>query len=173
MLRELKTRADRRAFLLNLICFAACVEGLFFYGAFAYVYYLRSGGLLYRLTSGTNWVFRDESTHMAFRVRRGRDRPDRKTRPVRRGDGTRGARHARRGSGVRDPIRRRRARARRLRDVAQRHAEYLQHVADRRFAVLEIEPLYGNQKPVRPSRSYRTSKTVQLLRTPGVPTRWA
>ena len=32
--------ADRRAFLLNLICFAACIEGLFFYGAFAYVYFL-------------------------------------------------------------------------------------------------------------------------------------
>ena len=45
-LRELRTAADRRAFLLNLICFAACIEGLFFYGAFAYVYFLRSRGLL-------------------------------------------------------------------------------------------------------------------------------
>ena len=33
----LRTRNDRRAFLLNLICFAACIEGLFFYGAFACV----------------------------------------------------------------------------------------------------------------------------------------
>lgn len=65
-LRELRTRQDRRAFLLNLICFAACIEGLFFYGAFAYVYYLRSRGLLNGLASGTNWVFRDESMHMAF-----------------------------------------------------------------------------------------------------------
>ncbi|GIF49394.1 ribonucleoside-diphosphate reductase beta chain [Asanoa ferruginea] len=65
-LRELKTRDDRRAFLLNLICFAACIEGLFFYGAFAYVYFLRSRGLLHGLASGTNWVFRDESMHMAF-----------------------------------------------------------------------------------------------------------
>jgi ribonucleoside-diphosphate reductase beta chain len=65
-LRELRTRADRRAFLLNLICFAACIEGLFFYGAFAYVYFLRSRGLLHGLASGTNWVFRDESMHMAF-----------------------------------------------------------------------------------------------------------
>lgn len=65
-LRELRTREDRRAFLLNLICFAACIEGLFFYGAFAYVYYLRSRGLLHGLASGTNWVFRDESMHMAF-----------------------------------------------------------------------------------------------------------
>ncbi|SNQ51204.1 Ribonucleoside-diphosphate reductase subunit beta [Frankia canadensis] len=65
-LGRLRTRADRRAFLLNLICFATCVEGLFFYGAFAYVYFLRSRGLLHGLASGTNWVFRDESQHMEF-----------------------------------------------------------------------------------------------------------
>ncbi len=65
-LRTLETREDRRAFLLNLVCFAACIEGLFFYGAFAYVYFLRSRGLLNGLASGTNWVFRDESMHMAF-----------------------------------------------------------------------------------------------------------
>jgi ribonucleoside-diphosphate reductase beta chain len=65
-LQRLDTREDRRAFLLNLICFAACIEGLFFYGAFAYVYFLRSRGLLSGLASGTNWVFRDESMHMAF-----------------------------------------------------------------------------------------------------------
>src|SRR5690349_3736067 len=65
-LRTLRSKEDRRAFLLNLICFAACIEGLFFYGAFAYVYYLRSRGLLHGLASGTNWVFRDESMHMAF-----------------------------------------------------------------------------------------------------------
>jgi ribonucleoside-diphosphate reductase beta chain len=65
-LDALETRAHRRAFLLNLICFAAVIEGLFFYGAFAYVYFLRSRGLLNGLASGTNWVFRDESMHMAF-----------------------------------------------------------------------------------------------------------
>src|SRR3954470_15741229 len=65
-LDQLRTREDRRGFLLNLICFAACIEGLFFYGAFAYVYFLRSRGLLNGLASGTNWVFRDESMHMAF-----------------------------------------------------------------------------------------------------------
>ena len=57
---------QRRQFLLNLICFAACIEGLFFFGAFAYVYFLRSRGLLHGLAAGTNWVFRDESAHMAF-----------------------------------------------------------------------------------------------------------
>lgn len=65
-LDRLETREQRRTFLLNLICFAACIEGLFFYGAFAYVYFLRSRGLLNGLASGTNWVFRDESLHMAF-----------------------------------------------------------------------------------------------------------
>ncbi|GAB3645586.1 ribonucleotide-diphosphate reductase subunit beta [Glycomyces tarimensis] len=65
-MHELKTGEDRRAFLLNLICFAACIEGLFFYGAFAYVYWLRSRGLLDGLATGTNWVFRDESCHMNF-----------------------------------------------------------------------------------------------------------
>ncbi len=65
-LGRLESREDRRRFLLNLICFAACIEGLFFFGAFAYVYFLRSRGLLHGLAAGTNWVFRDESAHMAF-----------------------------------------------------------------------------------------------------------
>ena len=65
-LKRIETREQRRQFLLNLVCFAACIEGLFFFAAFAYVYYLRSRGLLHGLASGTNWVFRDESCHMAF-----------------------------------------------------------------------------------------------------------
>ena len=65
-LDRLETLAQRRQFLLNLICFACCIEGLFFFAAFAYVYYLRSRGLLHGLAAGTNWVFRDESGHMAF-----------------------------------------------------------------------------------------------------------
>jgi ribonucleoside-diphosphate reductase beta chain len=68
-LDHLETQADRRAFLLNLVCFAACIEGLFFFAAFAYVYFLRSKGLLHGLATGTNWVFRDESAHMAFAFR--------------------------------------------------------------------------------------------------------
>ena len=55
-LDKLETREQRRQFLLNLICFAGC----------AYVYFLRSRGLLHGLAGGTNWVFRDESAHMAF-----------------------------------------------------------------------------------------------------------
>ncbi|HEY2866983.1 MAG TPA: ribonucleotide-diphosphate reductase subunit beta [Pyrinomonadaceae bacterium] len=65
-LKHLNTKEDRRRFLLNLICFAACIEGMFFFAAFAYVYFLRSKGLLHGLASGTNWVFRDESCHMSF-----------------------------------------------------------------------------------------------------------
>jgi len=64
-LDQLETRDHRRQFLLNLICFAACIEGLFFFAAFAYVYFLRSKGLLHGLASGTNWVFRDESCHLS------------------------------------------------------------------------------------------------------------
>jgi ribonucleoside-diphosphate reductase beta chain len=65
-LNALESKEDRRQFLLNLICFATCIEGLFFFAAFAYVYFLRSRGLLHGLAAGTNWVFRDESAHMAF-----------------------------------------------------------------------------------------------------------
>ncbi len=63
-LKTLETLEDRRSFLMNLVCFSSCIEGLFFFAAFAYVYFLRSKGLLAGLASGTNWVFRDESMHI-------------------------------------------------------------------------------------------------------------
>jgi ribonucleoside-diphosphate reductase beta chain len=62
----LETDEHRKTFLMNLLAFATGVEGLFFFAAFAYVYYLRDRGLLHGLASGTNWVFRDESMHMMF-----------------------------------------------------------------------------------------------------------
>ncbi|NOK34144.1 ribonucleoside-diphosphate reductase [Corallococcus exercitus] len=65
-LDQVRSKSDRRQFMLNLICFAGCIEGLFFFAAFAYVYFLRSKGLLNGLAAGTNWVFRDESAHMTF-----------------------------------------------------------------------------------------------------------
>ena len=46
--------------------FAARFQIKFFFAAFAYVYFLRSKGLLHGLAAGTNWVFRDESCHMNF-----------------------------------------------------------------------------------------------------------
>jgi len=146
-LRRLETRADRRAFLLNLICFAACIEGLFFYGAFAYVYFLRSRGLLNGLASGTNWVFRDESMHMAFAfdvvdtVRR--EEPDLFDDEL----------HDQVRQMLREAV-----------DAETQFAEdlldqgvaglpltdmraYLEHVADRRLAALGLEPEYGSQNP--------------------------
>lgn len=63
---RLNTLEDRRTFVLGLIAFAACIEGLFFMGAFSYVYYLRSKGLLPGFAEGTDWVFRDETQHMTF-----------------------------------------------------------------------------------------------------------
>jgi ribonucleoside-diphosphate reductase beta chain len=65
-LQEIKTEEDRAEFVMNLISFSAAVEGLFFFAAFAYVYFLRSKGYLNGLAAGTNWVFRDESMHMTF-----------------------------------------------------------------------------------------------------------
>ncbi len=146
-LRSLSTRADRRAFLLNLICFAACIEGLFFYGAFAYVYFLRSRGLLHGLASGTNWVFRDESMHMAFAfdvvetVRR--EEPDLFDDGMEEQVSEMLAEAVEcevqfaedlLGSGVSGMS---------LTDMR----EYLQHVADRRLAQLGIEPRYGSSNP--------------------------
>ncbi|MEI6805557.1 MAG: ribonucleotide-diphosphate reductase subunit beta [Myxococcaceae bacterium] len=63
-LDKLDTLEKKRQFVENLICFAACVEGLFFFGSFAYVYFLRDKGLLPGLATATNWVFRDETTHI-------------------------------------------------------------------------------------------------------------
>ena len=146
-LRQLRTREDRRAFLLNLICFAACIEGLFFYGAFAYVYFLRSRGVLHGLASGTNWVFRDESMHMAFAfdvvqtVRA--EEPE--------------LFDAEMAQQVKDML----AEAvdcevQFAEDLLDQGVsgmslvdmrEYLQHVADRRLAVLGIGPMYGSRNP--------------------------
>ncbi|MEU6409767.1 ribonucleotide-diphosphate reductase subunit beta [Microbispora sp. NPDC046933] len=146
-LRELRTREDRRAFLLNLICFAACIEGLFFYGAFAYVYFLRSRGLLNGLASGTNWVFRDESMHMAFAF-----------------DVVETVRQEEPGlfdEEMANQVREMLAEAVECEvqfaedllgggvpgmSIADMRA-YLEHVADRRLAQLDIPPLYGAKNP--------------------------
>src|SRR5688500_5265138 len=65
-LKQQDTIEDRRKFLMNLICFAGTIEGLFFFAAFAYVNYLRSKGMLNGLATGTNWVLHDESAHIDF-----------------------------------------------------------------------------------------------------------
>jgi ribonucleoside-diphosphate reductase beta chain len=146
-LRSLRTREDRRAFLLNVICFAACIEGLFFYGAFAYVYFLRSRGVLPGLASGTNWVFRDESMHMAFAfdvvdtVRQ--EEPDLFDETME--------------QQVRDMLADAvECEVQFAADLLEQGVsgmsltdmrEYLQHVADRRLGQLGIAPLYGSRNP--------------------------
>ncbi|WP_229068434.1 ribonucleotide-diphosphate reductase subunit beta [Actinoplanes sp. DH11] len=146
-MRELRTKEDRRAFLLNVICFAACIEGLFFYGAFAYVYFLRSRGVLQGLASGTNWVFRDESMHMAFafdvvdQVRA--EEPD--------------LFDATMEQQVRDMLAEAvECEVQFAEDLLEQGVsgmslgdmrEYLQHVADRRLMALGIQPMYGSKNP--------------------------
>ncbi|GAA4212380.1 ribonucleotide-diphosphate reductase subunit beta [Actinocatenispora rupis] len=145
--RELRTRDDRRAFLLNLICFAACIEGLFFYGAFAYVYYLRSRGLLHGLASGTNWVFRDESMHMAFAfdvvdtVRA--EEPDLFDDEMAQQVRNMLAEAVECEVQFAADLLEQGVSGMSLADMR----EYLQHVADRRLATLGIEPMYGSRNP--------------------------
>jgi ribonucleoside-diphosphate reductase beta chain len=146
-LRELRSAADRRSFLLNLICFAACIEGLFFYGAFAYVYFLRSRGLLNGLASGTNWVFRDESMHMAFAFE--------VVETVRREEP--GLFDEQMTTQVRDMLAEAvECEVQFAEDLLAQGVSgmsiadmrsYLQHVADRRLAQLGIEPVYGSPNP--------------------------
>jgi ribonucleoside-diphosphate reductase beta chain len=147
-LRSLRTREDRRAFLLNLICFAACIEGLFFYGAFAYVYFLRSRGLLHGLASGTNWVFRDESMHMAFAfdvVKTVRaEEPDLFDEQM----------AAQVSDMLAEAVDCEVQFAEDLLDQgvaglpAEAMRQYLEHVADRRLAQLGLPPKYGSQNPL-------------------------
>jgi ribonucleoside-diphosphate reductase beta chain len=146
-LRELATREDRRAFLLNLICFATCIEGLFFYGAFAYVYFLRSRGLLHGLASGTNWVFRDESMHMAFAfdvvdtVRR--EEPDLFDEQLASEVGEMIAEAVECEVQFAEDLLGQGVSGMSLADMR----EYLQHVADRRLAQLGVPPRYGSRNP--------------------------
>ena len=144
---SIETEAQMKNFLLNLVCFACCIEGLFFFAAFAYVYFLRSRGLLQGLATGTNWVFRDESAHIDFAleviatVRRERPHLFDAELEVR----------------VRDMIR----------DAVDCEAkfaddtlsggvsginsssmrQYLEYIADRRLAALSMQPMYGAKNP--------------------------
>lgn len=146
-LARLDSQEDRRRFLLVLICFAACIEGLFFFGAFAYVYFLRGRGLLHGLAAGTNWVFRDESAHMTFAfdvVRTIRDEEP-------------GLFDAALEASIREMI------AEAIECEAQFAADllqggvpglsvadvraYLEHCADQRLRTLGLAPVYGTRNP--------------------------
>ena len=111
------------------------------------MYFLRSRGLLHGLASGTNWVFRDESMHMAFAFdvvdTARREEPDLF------------------GGELQEQVRQMLAEAV---DCEVAFAEdllgqgiagmsvadmrcYLEHVTDRRLEHLGIAPLYGSPNP--------------------------
>lgn len=146
-LKELRTGEQMKEFLLNLVCFAACIEGLFFFAAFAYVYYLRSRGLLHGLATGTSWVFRDESAHIDFALEV--IATARTERPELFDDSF--------GQRVTEMMRE-------AVDCELTFAEdtlsmgvtglsignmreYLEYVADRRLAALHLPPIYGSRNP--------------------------
>ena len=141
------TREEKQRFLLNLICFASCIEGLFFFAAFAYVYFLRSKGLLNGLASGTNWVFRDESCHMAFAYE--------VVSTVREEDPTLFDDHL--AGQVREMIQEAvECEMQFAEDLLQGGVpgmsltdmrQYLEFVADQRLGNLDLEPMYGSKNP--------------------------
>jgi ribonucleoside-diphosphate reductase beta chain len=146
-LDEIRSDQDMRLFMLNLTCFAACIEGLFFFAAFAYVYFLRSRGLLQGLATGTSWVFRDESAHIEFAyeviatIRR--ERPHLfdagfKSQVV---------------EMIREAVDCEAAFADDVLSLGvsgistANMRQYLQYMADRRLAALGIEPIFGSKNP--------------------------
>ncbi len=146
-LQEIRTDDQMRQFLLNLVCFAACIEGLFFFAAFAYVYYLRSRGLLQGLATGTSWVFRDESAHIEFALEvietARRERPElfdatfaeKVTEMIREAvDCELTFAEDTLSQGVSG-----------LSITGMR--EYLQYIADRRLEALQLPPIYGSRNP--------------------------
>jgi ribonucleoside-diphosphate reductase beta chain len=146
-LDRLDTRAQRRQFLLNLICFACCIEGLFFFAAFAYVWFLRSRGLLPGLAAGTNWVFRDESGHMAFAfevIRTVREEePELFDADMQQQVRAMLAEAIDCESAFADDVL-----AGGVNGLSAREMrDYLQYVADQRLQVLGIAPVYGSRNP--------------------------
>ena len=146
-LNEINTVEDKRKFLLNLICFAACIEGLFFFAAFAYVYFLRSKGLLNGLAAGTNWVFRDESAHIAFAyeviatVRR--EEPKLFDANLKHKVAVMIQEAVECEMAFADDILSQGVAGLSFNDMPQ----YLQFISDRRLVALGIEPIYGSRNP--------------------------
>jgi ribonucleoside-diphosphate reductase beta chain len=146
-LAEVRTDEQMRSFLLNMVCFAACIEGLFFFAAFAYVYYLRSRGLLQGLATGTSWVFRDESAHIEFALEviatTRRERPDLFDESF----------AARVTEMLREAVDCELTFAEDTLSLGvsglsiQSMREYLQYIADRRLEALQIAPVFGSRNP--------------------------
>ena len=146
-LGRIEADAERRAFLLNLTCFAACIEGLFFFAAFAYVYFLRSRGLLPGLAAGTAWVFRDESAHMtfAFEVIRSvrSEQPQLFDQDWAQAVRTMLAEAVECETRFAEDVLSGGVVGMSLTDMRR----YLEYVADQRLRLLELEPLYGAKNP--------------------------
>jgi len=142
------------------MCFATCIEGLFFFAAFAYVYFLRSKGLLHGLAAGTNWVFRDESAHMAFAldvIKEVRNEEpdlfdDQLHSQIRPDD--------RRSRDVRNAVCRGHSERRHLRPVGRDMRQYLEFIADQRLVMLGMQKVYGAKNPF----SFMDLQDVQELR---------
>ena len=143
-------RRTARQFLLNLICFAACIEGLFFFGAFAYVYFLRSRGLLHGLAARHELgVPRRERAH-GVRLRGRRHRPRARSPSCSTPSSQQQvATMLDEAVDVRDAVRRGPARRRRRRAVDRRHARsYLEYFADQRLATLGLpQPVTASKNP--------------------------
>jgi len=146
-LDEIRTDEQMRQFLLNLVCFASCIEGLFFFAAFAYVYYMRSRGLLQGLASGTSWVFRDESAHIDFAlevvetVRRERPHLFDESFSQNVTEMIREAVECEM-TFAEDTL------SLGISGLSIAHMrEYLQYVADRRLEALQLKPVYGSRNP--------------------------
>ena len=146
-LDKLDTQEKKRQFIMNVVCFASCVEGLFFFAAFAYVYFLRSKGLLNGLAGGTNWVFRDESMHIAAAmevIKTARAEDPTLFTPKMEADIV---------EMIKDAIECEMAFATDLLDMGvaglsvNGMRQYLQCVADQRFANLGMKPVFGSKNP--------------------------
>ena len=146
-LERIETEDERRQILLNLTCFATCIEGLFFFAAFAYVYFLRSRGMLPGLAAGTAWVFRDESAHMTFAFEV--IRTVRSEQPELFDEAWASQVNAM----IADAVE---CEARFAEDVlsggvvgmsAKEMRQYLEYVADQRLRMLDLPPVYGARNP--------------------------
>uniref|UniRef100_A0A6C0I4K1 Uncharacterized protein n=1 Tax=viral metagenome TaxID=1070528 RepID=A0A6C0I4K1_9ZZZZ len=60
--------ADKRSsFATRLVAFA-CIEGIFFSGAFCSIYWIKKRGLLHGLTLSNDFISRDEALHTEFAI---------------------------------------------------------------------------------------------------------
>ena len=150
------------AFLLNLICFAACIEGLFFFGAFAYVYFLRSRGLLTGSPPAPTGCSATRAMHMAFAFEVVDTVRERGARPVRRrARRSRSRDDARRGRRVRDCSSPRTCSASGVAGpvASPTCAQYLEYVADQRLAHARAAAALRRRRTRSRSWSCRTCRS--------------